>query len=145
MSYVPSDLTEGEKINHRTRLHWILLLLPLLATLLIALPSRQKAPAILFICVIWLLFKVITYLTAEFAVTDKRVMMKKGWIRRDSLEILLGKVESLGVTQSVLGRILNYATVSVHGTGGILSQFRVISKPMEFRRKVQENLPISHT
>ncbi len=143
MGYIESNLMQGERIIHRTRLHWVIFLLPLLATVLIGLPTRENAPVILLICVIWLILKAITYVTAEFAVTDKRVIMKKGWIRRDSLEILASKVESLGVTQSVLGRILNYGTVSVHGTGGIMSQFRGISEPMEFRRKVQETLPIS--
>ena len=142
MGYIENNLVQGERITHRTRLHWVIFLLPLLAIALIGLPAREEAPAILLLCVIWLIVKAITYVTAEFAITDKRVIMKKGWIRIDSLEILLSKVESLGVTQSVLGRILNYGTVSVHGTGGIMSQFKGISKPMEFRRKVQESLPM---
>ena len=44
----------------------------------------------------------VRYLTAEFAATDKWVMMTIRWLRRRSLEINLEKVES--VTVSGTGR-----------------------------------------
>lgn len=52
----------------------------------------------------------ITYLTSEFGITNKRVLIKHGFIKRISLETLLNKIEGITVQQGILGRILNYGT-----------------------------------
>ena len=75
--------------------------------------------------------------TSEFAVTNKRVVIKVGLIRRHTLELLLAKVESIGVEQAVLGRILGYGTIVVVGTGGTRESFTNIAQPLEFRKQVQ--------
>jgi uncharacterized membrane protein YdbT with pleckstrin-like domain len=75
--------------------------------------------------------------TSEFAVTNRRVLIKVGWLRRQSLELLLQKVESISVDQSLMGRMLNFGTISVRGTGGSREPFLNIAQPLEFRRQVQ--------
>jgi uncharacterized membrane protein YdbT with pleckstrin-like domain len=79
-------------------------------------------------------------LSSEFAVTNKRVLVKVGLIRRHSLELLLQKVEGIGVDQTLTGRILGYGTITVSGTGGTREAFRLISDPLEFRRQVQAEI-----
>ena len=79
-------------------------------------------------------------LSSEFAVTNKRVLIKVGLIRRHSLELLLQKVEGIGVDQTLTGRILGYGTITVTGTGGTRESFQRISRPLEFRRQVQGSL-----
>ncbi|MGO9985725.1 MAG: PH domain-containing protein [Rhodomicrobium sp.] len=74
--------------------------------------------------------------TSEFAVTDHRVMVKVGVIRRHSLEIMLPQVEGIGVDQGILGRILSYGTITVSGTGATHEHFIRIRNPLEFRRRV---------
>jgi uncharacterized membrane protein YdbT with pleckstrin-like domain len=81
--------------------------------------------------------------TSEFAVTNKRVLIKIGWLRRHSLETLLSKIETIRVEQGILGRALDYGTIVVSGTGGSKEPFRTIASPMEFRRKVQEQIAAS--
>jgi uncharacterized membrane protein YdbT with pleckstrin-like domain len=78
--------------------------------------------------------------TSEFAVTNKRVLIKIGWLRPHSLETLLSKIETIRIEQGILGRALNYGTIIVSGTGGPKEPFRTIASPMEFRRKVQEQI-----
>ena len=78
----------------------------------------------------------ILLLTTEFAVTNKRIIAKSGFIRIHTLEILLSKVESIDIRQSVLGRILNFGTVTVTGTGGTKQGFKAIAGPMVVRSKV---------
>ncbi len=78
----------------------------------------------------------ILYLTTEFAVTNKRIIAKSGWIRIHTLEILLSKVESIDIKQPVLGRILDFGTVTVTGTGGTKQGFKAIAEPMVVRSKV---------
>ncbi|MDE6885741.1 MAG: PH domain-containing protein [Helicobacteraceae bacterium] len=50
--------------------------------------------------------------------------------------MLISKVESINVNQSVFGRILNYGDVVVCGTGGKLSPLKFISNPLELRRQL---------
>jgi len=76
--------------------------------------------------------------TSEFAITNKRVIMKVGLIRRKALEMNLSKIESVNVDQTIMGRILGYGTITIIGTGGTRESFASISKPMEFRRVFQE-------
>lgn len=45
----------------------------------------------------------ITLKTSEFGITNRRVLIKVGFIKRDSLETILTKVEGIHVQQGVLG------------------------------------------
>jgi uncharacterized membrane protein YdbT with pleckstrin-like domain len=58
--------------------------------------------------------------TTELAVTNRRVIYKRGFVRRHTIEMNMDKVESVDVDQSFWGRIFNYGTIVVHGTGGSL-------------------------
>lgn len=48
----------------------------------------------------------INFTTPEFGITNKRVIVKVGFIRRNSIEVLLNKVEGVQVNQGILGGIL---------------------------------------
>lgn len=87
-----------------------------------------------------LLSALVNFLTSEFGVSDKRVLMKTGFIARHSLETLLTKVESISVHQGALGRILDYGVIVIGGTGGSKEAFFGIRNPLEFRRQVQEQI-----
>jgi len=78
----------------------------------------------------------IIMITTEFAVTNRRIIAKTGFIRRHTLEMLLPKIESVSVNQNVLGRLLNFGTVTVTGTGGTKESFRAIVGPMGVRKKI---------
>src|SRR5437764_478527 len=74
----------------------------------------------------------------SYAALLTRASAKRGFIRRDTVEMNLGKVESLHVNQGLLGRMLNYGDVTVVGTGSSLEPLRGISGPLELRRKLGE-------
>jgi len=86
------------------------------------------------------LLPLIEYWTSEFACTNKRVVMKVGLIRRETLELNLQRIESVNVDQSLMGRLLGYGTVTIIGTGGTREPFPRIAHPLEFRKAVQEQL-----
>jgi uncharacterized membrane protein YdbT with pleckstrin-like domain len=75
-------------------------------------------------------------LSTELAVTDRRVITKVGLIRRTTMEMNLSKVESVVVDQGVLGRMLDYGTVIVKGTGGGLEPLSMIDGPLDFRSRI---------
>lgn len=147
MSYVENNLLPNEQITYRARLHRIIYLFPCcvfaLAVLVALAGGGWIAGAVLgVIGLILLLPPWIRSSSSEFAITNKRVLIKVGLIRRHSLELLLQKVEGIGVDQGFIGRILGYGTITVSGVGGTKEAFRMISNPLEFRRQVQASLAL---
>ena len=145
MGYVESNLLPNEQITYRAKLHWIIYTLPVIVCLIaivVALGGGGwiAGTAIGIVGFVLFLPPWIKGGSSEFAITNKRVLIKVGLIRRHSLELLLQKVEGIGVDQGVLGRILGYGTITVSGVGGTKETFQMISNPLEFRRQVQASL-----
>ncbi len=152
MSYVEKNLLPGEQVVYRTGLHWIALLAPIVflgLSLAFALwtmlrpqdqasgPIRVLALVVLAVAVLAFLVRLISFRSAEFAVTSKRVMLKVGWMRRHSLELILSKVEAISVDQNLRGRVFGYGTITITGTGGTKETFESLVHPFEFRSQVQ--------
>jgi len=74
--------------------------------------------------------------TTEIDVTDRRIVYKRGFIRRHTVEMNMDKVESVDVDQSILGRMLNYGDITVWGTGVGIEPLYNIDVPLEFRNQV---------
>src|SRR5690348_13688638 len=146
MSYIDSNLLTGESVIYRARLHWIVFLWPIiwLIVAILLFGAGEGAAGLGVIALILFIAtgigSLVSYVTSEFGVTTKRVLVKVGFIRRNSLEILLNKVESIQVHQGILGRILSFGTVRVCGTGGSREPFHKISSPLQLRRAAQEQI-----
>jgi uncharacterized membrane protein YdbT with pleckstrin-like domain len=152
MSYVKSVLQPGENIRFVTDIHWmvylpgVLLLIVAIAVYIVqwslgvtgaAATFLHWLAGILFIGAAVLLF--IGWFkrwTTEVAVTDKRIIYKRGFISRYTIEMHLDKVESVDVDQSILGRILGYGDIIIRGVGASLEPLRNIESPIEFRSHV---------
>ena len=67
-------------------------------------------------------------------------MAKEGFVKRKTMEVLLNRVESIKVNQGVMGRILNYGTVTISGTGGVSDPIEKLRRPLEFKGKIQQQL-----
>ena len=131
MSYVNSVLQPGERVKMLGRLHWIIywpaILFLVLGTILVAwawVAGHSDRLVSLTAMVFGVLFLVsfiyawfIRWIT-EVAVTDRRIIYKRGFINRHTEEMNMDKVTSVEVDQSILGRILDYGTVHVIGVGG---------------------------
>jgi uncharacterized membrane protein YdbT with pleckstrin-like domain len=151
MGYIEQNLMQGELIRYRTRLHWIVFVSPVFLIVVgliffLSMPSHTKTVFVvagsifLFGGILLGVSRFIAYKSSEFAVTNNRVLIKIGFIRRHSLELLLQKVEGIGVDQDVSGRIFGYGTIIVTGTGGTKELFNNIENPLEFRKQVQLSL-----
>ena len=142
MGYIDDNLMADENVIYRAKLHWAVFLWPIICFIVaIGFFSSDIATlgyALLAISIFLGFGALIDYSTSEFGLTNKRVIMKVGFIRRTSLEILLTKIEGIQVNQGFIGRILGYGSIVVSGTGGSKDPFHKISAPMDFRKKVQE-------
>lgn len=150
MAYVDKHLLTGEQVVYRSRQHWVVFTGPALLFVAALIPlvySRSNAmlavaSVVGLAALIWATARTIARLSAQFTVTNKRVVIKLGTIRRRAIEMLLSKVEEIAVDQGVGGRILGYGTVVIVGTGGSKEIFALITDPLEFRRQVQEQIEL---
>jgi len=93
--------------------------------------------AILLVGVLMLIPPFIDYQTTELGVTNKRVIVKVGFVRRRTLELLLRQVEALSVDQTLGGRMFGYGTITLTGTGGVREVYHRVREPLELRRRIQ--------
>jgi uncharacterized membrane protein YdbT with pleckstrin-like domain len=148
VAYVDKHLLTGERVVYRSRQHWVVFTGPALLFVAALLPlvySRNNAvltaaTVIGLAALLWAAARAIARLSAEFTVTNKRVVIKLGTIRRRAIEMLLSKIEEIAVDQGVGGRILGFGTLVIVGTGGSKEIFMLIADPLEFRRQVQEQI-----
>jgi len=161
MSYVQNNLNPGERILYATHLHWMVLIRSILWDTIFSVAGlalvvwafagkhteRGEAQAvgiaglllILFGCAILAISQVRRNAT-EMAVTNKRIIIKVGFLTKRTVELFLTKVESVGVEQTLFGRMLGYGSITVRGTGGTNEPFSHVANPMEFRRQVQHQI-----
>jgi uncharacterized membrane protein YdbT with pleckstrin-like domain len=146
MSYIDRNLIAGERVVYRTRLHWLVYAVPVLFSVVVLLPIawflangswQSFAWVPLALVLVVLLPAVVKRQSSDFAVTNKRVMMKAGVFTTRSIELLLNKIEAIAVDQSLLGRLFGYGDIVVTGSGGTREAFSHIQSPLEFRRAVQ--------
>lgn len=149
MSYVSKVLQPGETTVYETKISWAMSIPGLLLLLagiviflvtLILLGGPRWADSLSFgIVVVALVLLAIEWFdrwTTEIAITDRRIILKKGFIRRDTIEMSIEKVESIDVNQSLLGRMLDYGDITVRGTGSGFAPMLKIKTPLEFRAHV---------
>jgi len=163
MGYIERNLVPGETVVYESRLHWIVLVRPLVVGLLLgsiglvfviggyeASGKDVSYGGMIFVGVLLLTAAAISVSAGlikksatEVAVSNKRVLIKTGLISRKTIEVTLSKVESVGVDESALGRMLGYGDVIVRGTGGTTESFSRIANPEELSRQVQGQLGIA--
>jgi len=140
MGYIESNLLPGETVVQRARLHWIVFL-KAVAVVVVGLALLFVQPIVGGVVIgVGLLMAVppwLERLTSEFGVTSKRVIVKVGLIQRRTLELLIRQVEAISVDQSLTGRIFDFGTITLTGTGGVKETFHNIANPLEFRRSIQ--------
>ena len=151
MGYLQSVLQPGETVLYECKISWTtyvpgLLVLVGAVVLFFAVNAvfpgnGQVAPV--FALVVFLGGLVMLAMawferwTTEIAITNRRIILKRGFIRRDTAEMHMEKVESVDVNQSLLGRMLDYGDVTVRGTGAGLETLRQIDAPLDFRNHVK--------
>jgi membrane protein YdbS with pleckstrin-like domain len=149
MTYVDSILEPGETVRYRTKISWtiytpsILLAVCALAVLAAAAGFADLAFLGWFVAIVLALGAIGLFVpawfrrwTTEIAVTDRRVILKRGLIRRHTVEMNMQKVESVDVDQTLIGRLFNYGSVTIRGTGSSFERLRMIDAPLKLRSTV---------
>lgn len=125
-SYVEDALVKDERVVHTGHISlWALW--HLVVAGIVLLPAFGVG-------LIFLVIAYVRYKSVELAVTTKRIIVKHGFIRRQTIEINLNKAESIQVDQGVLGRLFNFGTLVISGTGTSHAPLTGIAEPMAFRK-----------
>jgi uncharacterized membrane protein YdbT with pleckstrin-like domain len=149
MDYIKGILEPGEQIRYHTTVSWtvyapaILLAICALALAIAASSVPHMGSVGWFAAIVFAVLAIAAFVpawirrwTTEIAVTDRRVILKRGLIRRHTVEMNMQKVESVDVDQTLIGRIFNYGNVTVRGTGSSFEVLRRIDSPLKLRTTV---------
>jgi uncharacterized membrane protein YdbT with pleckstrin-like domain len=146
--YIDEILQPGEKVLYSTNAHWIFympaIVAWILAAVLFVLSRATITEGIILLCLsasavvalaalYWSVRAWFHRWITETDVTNLRVVHKTGFIKRRTFEMSLDKVESVDVSQSILGRILNYGDVTILGVGEGRETIATIASPLVFR------------
>jgi uncharacterized membrane protein YdbT with pleckstrin-like domain len=136
VSYIDESLVAGETILHRGRVSWW----SQFGLVLLGVVTLIAVVGLVFLIWAWIRVR-----STELAITNRRIIAKFGFVKRHTVEINLEKVESLRVEQGVWGRILNFGTIFISGSGSSVAPIPNIADPLVFRRKFMEatNRPLN--
>ena len=152
MRYIDKILQPGETVLYAGKLHWIIYI-PAMIMMLLAVGSlaglaaattQPTAISWMFVAGALTLAGGVTLASAwfkrwttEIDVTNRRVVYKRGFIKRHTVEMNMDKVASVDVDQSIFGRLLNFGDITIHGTGeNIIERLHNIGAPLDFRNHV---------
>ena len=151
MSYVKKNLIIGEILVYQGKIsRWIYF--PALVILggglgltVISAGSKDIRYLLLGVLIIIygmakLILAFVRRFTTELSVTNKRVVGKKGFIKRQSIDVRLDKIESILINQGFIGRLLDYGDIGVKGSGGTIDSMPDFDSPMVIRKKFMEAL-----
>jgi len=145
MGSINEQLSAGEEVVYRAKMHWLrygkaALCLGYGGYLWLMTQASVVGPILVLVGALLGGYAFLDVLTAEFVVTNRRVFLQRGILRRQSVEVLLGKVESMVVDQTLLGRLLDYGSIYPGGAGGTKQPFKLIANPLAFRHRVNAEI-----
>jgi uncharacterized membrane protein YdbT with pleckstrin-like domain len=129
MSYLSRRLASGETIVHEGRFHWIQCTLPWLALLVLG---------ILVIGVFIWIAEIVRLSTTRMIVTNRRVLLKKGFFTIQVDELILDSIEGAHIDQSIFGRIFGYGKLILRGRGDTHVEFPTMDRPSRFRAAIED-------
>lgn len=128
MSYVAKRLGPGETVVVEGKFHWLQYLMAWLALVFLG----------IFVVGIFIFVKEMARMrTTEFVVTNRRVILKRGWLSVHSDEITLDSIEGAHVDRSLLGRLFGYGRLELHGRGDTHMRFPTMARPDRFRSAIE--------
>jgi uncharacterized membrane protein YdbT with pleckstrin-like domain len=118
-----TSISMKEVVKYTGRLHSVVFL----RRALMILPFLAFAPTLLAIAVgsLCVCLALLEQASTKIIVTNRRVIIRRGM--RRTVHINIQQIESIDVTQSYLGMILNYGTVTICGSGGSRERVEAIA------------------
>jgi uncharacterized membrane protein YdbT with pleckstrin-like domain len=128
LSYVDKTLGPDEQVIYRAKFPWVYTLGSWIALLLLW--------WLLLLGLFIFIERTVRRATTEIVVTNRRFVVKTGFISRKTQEVSLEKIEEIKLTQSFWGRLFDYGSFDIRGTGVGNIQLPNIDEPLELRRAI---------
>lgn len=151
MSYIDRNLLPGESILFRTKKHPIIFTVPVLLLIFCAYVHGYMMSNPILHLVWWAPWAVtavfwgyvgLNYYTSEFAVTNKRIMMREGFFTRHTNEMRVGAISQVNVDQNLIGQMMNFGMVSINAFGAF-DNYSTINRPVLFQRYVNQQIDLA--
>jgi uncharacterized membrane protein YdbT with pleckstrin-like domain len=148
MSYIRSSLAQNERLLYRAHFHWLyramawaLLIGSIVAALAVYDPANVWVPFGFVTAGVLLFLAIMVPIWAQqIAVTDQRLIHRRGLISRSTEELQLRSVEEVRLEQGILGRLFGFGRVVVSGTGEEDVRLPALAEPVKLRRMIQEGI-----
>lgn len=82
--------------------------------------------------------KMVIKATTEIALTNIRLVFKRGLVARQVGEMQVNRIEGVDVRQTVLGRLFDYGRLAIRGMGVGEVYLPPIEDPIAFRKAIQQ-------
>ncbi len=150
MGYIEQTLGHSESLIYKAHFHWLhyglaltelALILGLAGWIIFFAPASWLGYALLLACAaaVLLLFRsVLPFLITEIGVTNQRLIVKRGWVARSTDEIALRSIEQVNLQQGLIGRLLGFGQVDVHGTGMDNLIIPPIADPLQLVKAIED-------
>lgn len=127
MRYIKSTLPSNEAIIKEIKFHWSHSFLSWFYLIFLG----------IFLIGIYLFLRsLIERYSTERAITEHRIIIKTGLIRRSTEEIRLDRIEEINLNQSILGRLIGTGELFITGTGGSELHMKWIADPIEIQKAI---------
>lgn len=140
--------TIDNDVLYKARLHWVLFLGPLVllvVALSVGLTVDQKPlrlVALFFVVFSWLWGGMVwvTYRFSSLTIKKKQVILRTGFLVRQTVDISVERIESIDIRQTVFGSLFHYGSLVITGTGGTRQLINYLSKPLTCRRYIEQSM-----
>jgi membrane protein YdbS with pleckstrin-like domain len=149
VGYIEQSLGQNETLLYKARFHWLyyaaawaaLTLIIVFIIWIIFYAAAWAEWVLLSGCIIGLLIllrSMIPIWTTEIAVTNHRLIVKRGWLARSTDELQLKAIEQVNFQQGFLGRLFDFGRVDVHGTGVDDLRIPAVAGPLGFLKAIED-------
>ena len=134
----------NDDVIYFARLHWIIFVWPvvlLIVGMVLGIEFWQLKEVSIFLVLFalaWLLMTRVTYHFSSVTIKKNQVILRSGFLVRQTIDIPITKIESIDIRQSVGGSIFQYGFLMITGTGGTRNSINFIAKPLTCRRYIEQ-------
>jgi uncharacterized membrane protein YdbT with pleckstrin-like domain len=148
MSLIEKNLLPDERIQFRTKKHLMIFFYPVVLIIVALYAFQYMSGNFIVAQVKWIPILVVLlifasvwleYITSQFVVTNRRIIMREGFFYRHSTELRINSISQINVEQGPLGQMLNYGTISINAFGAF-DAFTMISHPLQFQKFANEQV-----
>ena len=126
MRYIEKSLADTEEVVYWGEFHWLW-------------HARAWAALIIFgvliIGIIYWAYEMLRLNTTEFAITNRRIVIKRGILSAHVDQLSLSSIEGADLDQGIIGRIFGFGSLAIEGRGEGVLAFPPMKKPGEFLRQ----------